>query len=68
MRSPVRSKRTIRLSARNNRVELIRRGWSMRGSWAQKTFGPYTLMLSGSRPDGDGRFVTLSFHPSMGAT
>lgn len=59
-----RPKKTIRLSTRNNREELLRRGWTMKGAWAQKSFGPYTLVLSGSRPDGDGELIVLSFHPS----
>lgn len=64
MEFKARPKKTIRLSARNNREELLRRGWAMRGGWAQKSIGPYTLVLSGSSPDGDGRFVVLSFNPS----
>ena len=58
-----RSSRRVVISERNSREELLRRGWVMRGAWAERTIGSTRLVVSGTT--GDDRSKVLSFHPSF---
>jgi len=59
----VRQKRLIPVTARNSRDELLRRGWSMRGAWAEKSIGQTRLVLSGRTEIEGVPHLSLSFHP-----
>jgi len=61
--SPTRKKRLIPITARNSRAELLRRGWSMRGAWAEKRIGQTRLVLSGCCEIEGVPHVSLSFLP-----
>ena len=61
--SSKRQKRLIPTTARNSRDELLRRGWSMRGAWAEKRIGQTRLVLSGRFEIEGVPHVSLSFHP-----
>ncbi|SMC82987.1 hypothetical protein [Polynucleobacter kasalickyi] len=62
---PTRQKRLIPITARNSRDELLRRGWSMRGAWAEKSISQTRLVLSGRFEVEGVPHVSLSFHPSF---
>jgi hypothetical protein len=61
--TPRRKKRLIHITARISRDELLRRGWSMRGAWAEKRIGQTRLVLSGRFEIEGVPYVSLSFHP-----
>jgi hypothetical protein len=63
-----RQKRTIRITNRSRREELIRRGWGMRGAYAEKVIGGTRLVISGRRIENGEELMYLSFHPSFRKT
>jgi hypothetical protein len=63
-----RQKRTIRVTSRSQRAELIRRGWGMRGAYAEKVIGEYRLVISGRHIENGKELMYLSFHPSFRKT
>ena len=58
----IRLKRLIPVTARNSRDELIRRGWIMRGAWAERKIGKIRLVLSGKVDVNGVPHCYLSFH------
>jgi len=54
--------RLVPKSPRNSRSELIRRGWAMRGAWAEKRIGNVKLVLSGEIVINSAPYIKLSFH------
>jgi hypothetical protein len=53
--------RLVPKSPRNSRSELIRRGWAMRGAWAEKRIGNVKLVLSGDFFIEGVSYIKLSF-------
>lgn len=58
----IRLKRLVPVTARNSRDELIRRGWIMRGAWAERRIGKIRLVLSGNVDVNGVPYRYLSFH------
>ena len=53
--------RLIPKSSRNSSSELVRRGWAMRGAWAEKRIGNVRLFLSGEVVINGVPYIKLSF-------
>jgi len=58
-----RKNRLIPVSERNSRTELLRRRWSMRGGWSERTTGNYRLVLSGRKMIGGTEYINLTVCP-----
>lgn len=63
MPKPTRASRLVPATQRNRREEMLRRGWGMRGAWAEKSIGSTRLVLSGRSSKNGIEYISLSFHP-----